>query len=329
MKYAKLDLHVHLDGSLDLHWQYNRAKLRHVINEECSFEEYAYSMYRNDYPTREERMKRFDIPLAVLQTKEDLFDGVYDVIRILCDLGLVYAEIRFAPQLHCLKGLSQYEVVEACVEGMRKANQDFDIRTNLICCLMHKGNSALCNYSENLETIEVTKQFLNQGVVALDLAGYENNCAYEEYKPLFDLAKEYGIPFTMHAGEMGKGEHVPLAISYGCSRLGHGVLCVQKDEWLHEVVEKQIPLEVCVSSNCYDNKDFVGHPIHRLLKEGACVTINSDNMNFIQTNVVKEFELLSQLGISDEVLKQCMLNAISCAFCDDDTKEWILDRVAI
>ena len=328
MKYAKLDLHVHFDGSLDLLWQYERAKLRHVISEDCLFDEYAYSMYRNDYPSREERMKRFDIPLAVLQTKEDLFDGIYDVIRVLHALGLVYAEIRFAPQLHCLNGLSQYEVVKAVVDGMYKANQDFDIRTNLICCLMHKGDSAMCNHQENLETVEVCKKFLNQGVVALDLAGYENNCPFEEYGYLFELAKEYKIPYTIHCGEMGKGEHVLLAIKMGASRLGHGVQCVQNDAWVQEVIDTQIPLEVCVSSTCYDNKDYKGHPIHRLLKEGAKVTINSDNMNFIQTNVVKEFELLSELGVSDEILKECMYNAVNCAFCDEETREWILDRVS-
>ena len=330
MKYAKIDLHVHFDGSLDLKWQYERAKLRKVISEDVSYDDYAYQMYRNDYPSREERMKRFDIPLAVLQTKEDLMDGMYDLIRSLADLGLVYAEIRFAPQLHCLKGLTQYEVVEAVVEGMHKANQDYkSIRTNLICCLMHRGNSALCNHQENLETIEVTRHFLNKGVVALDLAGYENNCPFDEYRYLFEIANNYNIPFTIHAGEMGKGEHVPLAISYGATRLGHGVLCVQNDAWLQEVVSKQIPLEVCVSSNCYDNKDFKGHPIHKLLEKNAYVTVNSDNMNFIQTNVVREFEILSNLGISDEVLKECMLRSVNCAFCDEDTRQWILSQISL
>lgn len=327
MKYAKVDLHVHFDGSLDLKWQYERAKLRNVISENCTYDEYAYQMYRNDYPSREKRMKRFDIPLAVLQTKEDLYDGIYDLLRYLNDLGLVYVEIRFAPQLHCLNGLSQYEVVESLCEGMRKANEDFMIRSNLICCLMHKGDSARCNHQENVETIEVTKHFLGKGVVALDLAGYENNCPFEEYGYLFEMAKEYDIPYTIHCGEMGKGEHVPLAIQMGASRLGHGVQCVQNDAWVQEVIDTQIPLEVCVSSNCYDNKDFKGHPIHQLLKMGAKVTINSDNMNFIQTNVVKEYELLAELGLTEEVLKQCMLNAIECAFCNEETREWIYEQV--
>ena len=327
MKYAKIDLHVHFDGSLDLKWQYERAKLRNVVSSSCSYDEYSYQMYRNDYPSREERMKRFDIPLAVLQTKEDLYDGIYDLIRCLHDLGLVYAEIRFAPQLHCLNGLTQYEVVESVCRGMHKANEDYDICTNLICCMMHKGNSAMCNHQENLETIEVTKLFLKQGVVALDLAGYENNCPFEEYAYLFEKAKEYGIPYTIHCGEMGKGEHVPLAIGMNANRLGHGVLCIQNDAWLHQVIETQIPLEVCVSSNCYDNKDYKGHPIHQLLAMGAKVTINSDNMNFIQTNVVKEFELLSKLGVADSTLRQCMLNAIESAFCDEETRKWIYSKI--
>ena len=326
MNTAKIDLHVHLDGSLDLLWQWETAIKRKVVS--CSFEEYKQMMYRRDYPSREERMKRFDLPVAVMQTREDLFMSIYGLVERLAKLGLVYAEIRFAPQQHQLLQLTQREVVQAVLDGMHKANQDFpSIRTGLICCLMHKGNSAKCNHEANLETIEVAKEFLHKGVVGLDLAGYENNCPFTEYAYLFEIASEYKIPYTIHAGEMGEGIHVMEAIHMGATRLGHGVNCMQNEAWLQEVINKQIPLEVCVSSNVYDSQDYLGHPIRELLKMNVKVTINSDNMTFLNTDLVKEHEILRSIGVSEEDLMKCMYHAVDAAFCDEETKHWILKQI--
>ena len=82
MKYAKVDLHVHFDGSLDLKWQYERAKLRNVISEDCTYDEYAYQMYRNDYPSREERMKRFT-PEVLKEIKQKYYLELLKVKKIM------------------------------------------------------------------------------------------------------------------------------------------------------------------------------------------------------------------------------------------------------
>ena len=278
--YALIDLHLHFDGSLYLPWQYERACEEGIVSN-MSFEEYYNLMYRTDYPTREEGMKRFDMPIAVLQSEDNLYTAIYQLIERLYHMGLLYAEIRFAPQQHTSL-LSQDEVVGATIEGMNHAMNDFDIKTNLILCLMHKGD-ACTNMKENFETVDVAYKYLNQGVVALDLAGYENTGPFIAYKPLFDRALELGIPFTIHAGEMGNGSHVPLAIQMGASRIGHGIDSIQNEIWLQEIIDKQIPLEICCSSNCKNERNYAAHPIRMFIEKGVKVTINTDNMTFAKT----------------------------------------------
>lgn len=321
---AKIDLHLHLDGSLDLPWAYKTALKRGTIPLDWSFEQYYDYVYFNDYPTRELRMTKFDIPISIMQTKEDLYDSIYHLIETLNEKGMVYAEIRFAPQQHCRLGLSQKEVVEAVLEGMHQANRDFpNIKTGLINCMMHKGNSAFVNMKENMETVEVTKEFYGKGVVALDLAGYENTGPFMDYKPLFDKAREYGLPYTIHAGEMGEGSHIPDAIAMKAARIGHGINCIQDEAWIDLLVNTQIPVEVCVSSNVGDARNYASHPIRRMIEAGIKVTINCDNMMFSKTDLANEHSQLRKIGVSLDTLKQCTLNAVDAAFCDEETKRWI------
>ncbi|MCF0114097.1 MAG: adenosine deaminase, partial [Erysipelotrichaceae bacterium] len=145
---SKIELHLHLDGSLDLSWAYERAKKRGVIASDTSFEEYYDSWYRK-YPTREEGFKKFDIPIDIMQTKEDLHDAAYNMVKTLAEEELFYAEIRLASQQHTQLGLSQLEVLEATSQGVKDAMEVYKgIQVNILNCLMHKGENALVNRKE-------------------------------------------------------------------------------------------------------------------------------------------------------------------------------------
>ena len=185
------------------------------------------------------------------------------------------------------------------------------------------------NMEANLETVRVAKKYLGKGVVALDLAGFENNGDFNLYAPLFEIAKAQGIPYTIHAGEMGDGSHIPLAISWGASRIGHGINSVLSPEWLAEVVEKQIPLEVCVTGNTIAmyNRKYCDHPIRQLLEAGVKVTINTDNMTFSETDLANEYSQLRAIGVSVDTLKRCAQNSIEAAFCDEETKKMLRKKM--
>ena len=326
MNTAKIDLHLHLDGSLNIMWAYKKALQRNVVDKDTSFEDFYNLLYSNNGFHSAQSIRKFELVCDLLQDYEDLEEATYDLARRMNDLGIIYTEIRFASQQHCKKGLSQYDALKAVTEGASRAMKDYPIKVSIIDCLMHKGDSAAFNWKENLETIEVVQKLLGKGVVALDLAGFENNCDFREYGPLFKIAKEKNIPFTIHAGEMGIGEHILDAIEFGASRIGHGINCIQDERYINALYERQIPLEVCVSSNVKVDRNYASHPIREMIARGLKVTVNTDNMIFSRSDTVNEHNQLKMIGLDDETLMKCTMNAIDAAFTDDETKNELRNK---
>lgn len=321
MNTAKIDLHLHLDGSLNIRWAYERSLLRNTIDKDMSFEDFYNILFAHNKHHSAENFKKFEIVCDVMQEYEDLFDSTYDLCRRLNDIGLIYAELRFASQQHCKRGLSQSDAIKAVIDGANKAMEDFDIRVGIINSLMHKADSALVNEKENLETILASEKFLGKGLVGLDLAGFENNCDYREYAPMFKLAKEKGIPFTLHAGEMGNGENILFALDMEPDRIGHGVDCIQDERYIQALLERNMPLEVCVSSNIKMTRNYAEHPIRYMMDRGLKVTVNTDNMIFSRSDLFNEHQQLKMIGVSDERLMQSTYDSLDAAFCDEETKK--------
>ncbi|MBR6232942.1 MAG: hypothetical protein IKQ98_03890 [Erysipelotrichaceae bacterium] len=327
MNTAKIDLHLHLDGSLNIAWAYDRALKQGVIKSETTFEEFYDILFAKNIAHSPESFKKFELVCDILQTKEDLFDATYDLCKRLDDLGLIYAEIRFASQQHLKKGLTQLDALKAVIDGAEKAMEDFDIKVGIINCLMHKGDAESFNHAENLEAIEAFKIMYKKGLVGLDLAGFENNCDYKDYAPLFEIVKKEGIPFTLHAGEMGIGEHILDALCMRPNRIGHGIDCIQDQRYIDALKQSEIPLEVCVSSNVKLTQNYASHPIRRMIKEGLKVTVNTDNMIFARTDLVNEHNQLKMIGISEETLIRSTYESLDAAFCDEDTKSYLKEKL--
>ena len=324
MNLGKVELHLHLDGSLDLETAYRLAMERNVIDETWTMEQFTQKMtVPSDNPSLEECLKCFDFPIAIMQDKEALSECTYSMIRNLNELGLIYAEIRFAPQVHMQKGMTQDEVIEAVLDGKNRAEKDFpNVKTGIICCCMTYGNAKI-NEEANLETIRATKRFLGKGVVAADLAGAEGLCPMLDFKPVFDLAKELGVPYTIHAGEAGPASFVKDAMDMGASRIGHGGHCTLDYEVLKEVIEKKMVLEMCPTSNiqCHCQPSYEEHAIIKLYHAGAKVTVNSDNMTLSGVTTHTEIEkLMTRMGFTEADIRKLTENAIDSAFLSEAEK---------
>lgn len=331
MKLGKVELHLHLDGSLDLETAYELAKSRKVIDETMTLDEFKAKMtVPSDNPTLEECLKCFDFPIAIMQDKEALELTTYTLIRNLHELGLIYAEIRFAPQSHLQKGLTQSEVVDAVVEGRNRALKDFGLLTNIICCAMTIGPAHI-NMEANLETVRVAKKYLGKGVVAIDLAGNEGACPITDFKPVFDLAKELNVPYTIHAGEAGPASNVWDAVTVmGAQRIGHGGHCTQDEKVKQMMIDKQIPFEMCVTSNlqCHCQPSYEKHALIELLRDGAFVTMNSDNMTLSNVNIHSEMEkAVTLMGLTEKDCYQMSVNAIKAAFISNEEKVMLLAKL--
>ena len=299
------ELHLHLDGSLRPETVWELAKEQGIRLPAESAEEVKYKMeVPEDCRTLEEYLERFDLPLLVLQRADAIERVTYELVEDLAKEGVDYAEIRFAPQLSVNGGLTQDEVVEAAIRGAERGMKTYpEIRVGLIlCCMRGADNEAL-----NMQTVETANKYLGPVVCAVDIAGAEGLFPTENFAPVFAKVREYGIPMTIHAGEAAGPDSMKTALSFGTKRIGHGVAAINDPELIRRLIDENVTLEVCVTSN-YHTKVVPAiemHPIHKLLDEGVHVTVNSDNRTCSRTTLQKEKEVLKeQLGFSDEEIEK-------------------------
>ena len=320
-----IDLHCHLDGSITLDIAKKLGELQNIELPAKSDEALLKKLsVPEDCESLNDFLQCFGLPLRLLQTKEGIAEAVRLVQEDAKEQGIEYLEIRFAPQLHQINGLSQEEVIFAALEGLNQS----DLHTNLILCLMRSDH----NQDENLETVKLAKKFLveDKGVVAIDLAGAEGLFKTKDFEKEFTMAKEAGVPFTIHAGEADGAESVWSAIKFGAKRIGHGVRILEDSELLEYVIKNKIPLEMCPNSNRQTKavSDMSTYPLRKYLEAGVKVTINTDDPAICRTNLQKEYDYIQKMyGITEDEKKQLLLNAVDAAFCSDEYKDLLRNKI--
>lgn len=321
-----IDLHLHFDGSLLPRTVLELAQEQGILLPAKEPDELKLFLTApEDCESLNEYLEKFDLPLKVLQTREAVRKAMYILVSSLKEQGMLYAEIRFAPQLHTKKGVSQERVVQAALLGMQEALAGSFFRCKLILCCMRGAD----NHEENLLTVRTAAAFLGRGVAAVDLAGAEALYPTADFTDVFGFARELGVPFTIHAGEADGPESIEAALDFGASRIGHGVRAAEKPELLERLREQRIPLEMCPTSNVQTKAvpSLSRHPVLEFLRQGLCVTVNTDNMTVSDTTIEKEFGLLSrELGMTAEERKKLLLNAADAAFLTSEER-WRLKDV--
>ncbi|MDO4741149.1 MAG: adenosine deaminase [Eubacteriales bacterium] len=322
-KYGLIDLHLHLDGSLSPDSVRELATMQGIAIPEDDDELLSLLQVDEDCRDLNEYLEKFDFTVSLLQTKEALSTSVYNLERQLEELGMLYAEIRFAPQLHTQKGLTQAEIVEAVIEGMNRC----DFRSSLILCCMRGDN----NHEENIETVYVAKEYLGKGVSALDIAGAEALFPTADFEDLFLLAAELGIPYTIHAGEADGPSSVYEALRFGAKRIGHGVRAAEDEALMRRLAEEGVTLEICPTSNLNTAifEKMEDSPLLPMLEKGIRVTINSDNMVVSATDVQQELmKVIEAFSLTEEQLWQLAQNAVDASYADSETKDWLTAELA-
>lgn len=318
-----IDLHLHLDGSLEPEDMLFLAGLSDVrLPTEDASELRKLLSVEPDCENLAEYLEKFDLPLMVLQTEEAIEAAVYRLVKRLSEQGLCYTEIRFAPQLHRQRGLTQEQVVEATVKGLKRANEFMPAQL-ILCCM--RGDD---NFEENMETVRLAAEFLGKGVCAADLAGDEASHPAENYADIFVTAREKGVPFTLHAGEAAGAQSVDAALKLGALRIGHGIRSAEDEAVVTKLREKKIPLEICVTSNLHTRAVKGEYPLLKLLNAGLAVTLNTDNMTVSDTTLKKEYLLVKErFDLSIEQLKQLALNSVRAAFVSEGERAKLEEKI--
>jgi len=327
-KLPKTDLHVHLDGSL---------RLKTILE--------LADKYRVELPARDEDglrkvmnlgqncgtlveyLRAFDVTLKVMQNEDALTRIAYELAEDAARENVRYMEVRYAPMLHTRRGLKLTSVVEAVLSGLRQAQTNFRIESNIIICGIRNVSP-----ESSLEMAELAVAYKNRGVVGFDLAGAEYDHPAKHHRNAFQLVRDNNINVTIHAGEAYGPESIAQAVhTCGAHRIGHGCRLRENGDLLHYVNDHRIPLECCPSSNVQTGaiRDLASHPLKLYYNLGLRVTVNTDNRLVTDTTVSKELWLChTQMGLTLQDLKQIILAGFKSAFLPFHVKQQYLRSVS-
>ena len=318
MENRLLELHLHLDGSLRPETVWELSKEQGIDLGVDSLEKVDFQMrVPADCKTLEEYLERFAMPLLVLQREDAIERVTFELVEDLAKAGLGYAEIRFAPQLSTQQGLTQAQVVEAAIRGAQRGMAAYpSIRAGLLLCCM-RGDT---NEAANLETVEMVHKYLGDVVCGVDIAGAEGLFPTEMFRTVFEKAKSYHLPTTIHAGEAAGPESVWTALEFGATRIGHGVNAVQDPKLMEELARRGTTLEVCPTSNLHTKvmARLEDHPVRQLFDAGVHVSISSDNMTVSNTDIAQELDVLRKyLHFTEEEIDKTLQYGWDARFLKD------------
>ncbi|MFC9156586.1 adenosine deaminase [Streptomyces bauhiniae] len=279
----------------------------------------------------------FEHTLAVMQTREGLLRVAEEYVLDLAADGVVYAEVRYAPELNTRAGLSLAEVVETVQEGLaagmaKAAAAGTPVRVGTLLCGMRM-------FDRVGEAADLAVAYRDAGVVGFDIAGAEDGFPPADHLAAFEHLRAESVPFTIHAGEAYGLPSIHQAVQVcGAQRLGHGVRITEDivDGKLGRLAgwvrDRRIALEMCPTSNLQTGcaGSIAEHPITALKDLGFRVTLNTDNRLVSGTTMTREMALLvEEAGWTAEDLRTVTVNAVKSAFIPFDERKALIEDVIL
>ena len=336
----KVSLHDHLDGGLrpqTIIELADEVELDLPASDPTSLAEWFSTSA--DSGSLVEYLKTFDVTTGVMQTREGLARVAREFVEDLHADGVIYGEVRWAPEQHLTRGLTLDQAVEAVQEGLEAGVEE----------VQHAGGrirvgqlvSAMRHADRGLEIAELAVRHRNNGVVGFDIAGAEAGFPAGRMRDAFDYLAKHFLPVTVHAGEADGIDSIRGALFDGRAlRLGHGVRIAEDIELEDEdgentyvtlgpvaewVKDRGIALELSPSSNLQTNAwgtELSDHPFDLLYQLGFQVTVNTDNRLMSNTSLSRELSLLSDtFGYDASDLEVFQLNAAEAAFLPVEDRE--------
>ncbi|HUC24663.1 MAG TPA: adenosine deaminase [Streptosporangiaceae bacterium] len=282
-------------------------------------------------------LEAFQHTVGVMQTRDALIRVAAECAEDLAADGVVYAEVRFAPELHLERDLSLDQVVEAVLEGFRRGSAG---RRITVCALL----TAMRTAARSLEIAELAVRHRDAGVVGFDIAGPEAGNRPSRHVDAFQYVQRENFHITIHAGEGFGLPSIWEALQWcGTHRLGHGVRIIDDIQvpdggeghpslgrLASYVRDRRIPLELCPTSNVQTGAvaSIKEHPIGLLREMLFRVTVNTDNRLMSGVSLSSEFHALSEaFGYAWPDVEWLTINAMKSAFAPFDERLWIIDTV--
>ncbi len=355
----KTDLHVHLDGSLRLGTILNladRYRIKLPANDLVGLQKAI--VVDENCTSLVDYLKAFDVTLKVLQTDEALELAAFELAEDAAQENVRYMEVRFAPILHTNNLMSLEQIIESVVEGLKRAEKTYNIKTGLIICGMRNFTSdislmckrlqdRLSTFNEQelaellaLETAKVAVKMSKKEpkILAFDLAGAENGYPAKDFYRAFQEIISGHLSITVHAGEAYGPDSIDQAVKYcHAHRIGHGTRLGEAkldDESVPSLYryfkDKRIPLEVCVTSNVQTRTvpSFQEHPIKKFFEDRLRLTICTDNRLVSNITVSDEYyKLVTELGFKKQDIETLLIYGFESIFLPYEERKKLLEEV--
>lgn len=337
----KVELHVHLDGAVRPETILEIAAEKGVLDNlpHKTVEQFTKDVVHKVPSSLEEVLLSFTYFMPIITGSSSALTRVaYEFCEDSAKHSIKYTEVRYCPHLFSnsvdnpenakVKGeFTPRDAVVAINEGLARGMKDFGIKVyTILCCMTHRPD-----WSK--EVLELCKEFKNDGIVGIDLAGQEFHPGADpddcEHKKAFAEAKLCGINRTVHAGEIGTYAAVNDALDHMMAdRIGHGYHAIDDEATYSRVIKDQIHLETCpissiITKSC--DPDIQKHPLRTFVRDGVNYSVNTDDPMVLGNNMTDDYRTVKEMGLSDNDIIKGIFNAARSCFAPEEEKRQILN----
>lgn len=315
-KLPKVELHLHLEGSLEPELMFALARRNHIELPFATVEQVCRA-YR--FSNLQDFLDIYYQGANVLQVEQDFYDLTWAYLEKCRQQNVIHVEPFFDPQTHTDRGILLATVVNGISRALKDGEARLGITSKLIMCfLRHLSEAAAFDILAQVEPFR-------DRIIGVGLDSSEQGNPPEKFSRVFAKARELGLLTVAHAGEEGPAEYVWTAINdLKVSRIDHGVRSMDDPQLMVYLVATRMPLTVCPLSNiklCVFD-DMSQHNILDMLAQGVCVTVNSDDPAYFGGYMTDNFVALAQaLDMGEDQAKQLVLNSIEASFADETRKQ--------
>jgi len=308
----KAELHLHLEGSIDPTTLVELRK-RHGKTSTLAEIEQLYS-----YQDFNGFLMAFKAVTEDLQTTGDYELITYRLMERLKAQNVLHAEVYVSVGV-CLWRKQNFDAIfEGLDRGRLQGERDFGISLLWIFDAVRQFGAGAAR-----EVFGTAARYRDRGVVAIGIGGDEQKGPPELFREAYDYAADQGLHLTAHAGENASSESVWGALNLRAERIGHGLTAAQDPELVEELATRQVPLEICLTSNLRTGAcpSLSAHPLRQYFDQGVMVTLNTDDPAMFRTSLGREYQLAQQLfSFTDEHLRELARNSFEASFLPAERK---------
>ena len=314
----KAELHLHLEGAIEPATLLE-LRLRHNMPDAdlASCE----ALYR--YQDFQGFLMAFKAVTEHLNTPEDYELITYRLMERLQSENILHAEVFVSVGVCLWRSQDFTALFEGMERGRERGARDFGVSLLWIFDAVRHFGAELAQ-----RVAELAVTFQNRNVIAFGIGGDESRGAPELFRDVYAFAANHGLHLTAHAGESTSPESIWGALNLGAERIGHGLTAGQDPELLEELAQRQIPVEICMTSNVLTGccPRLEDHPVRQYFDHGLMLTLNTDDPAMFRTSLCREYAIAQKtFGFTEEQLRELARNSFEASFLDAEHKVKMLD----